>query len=56
MASLDTKDIEGVPNWHATDSTEKQGLEDEKAPPSIENDPFGSEEIAEVKYKTLDWW
>ncbi|KAH8428374.1 uncharacterized protein LDX57_006074 [Aspergillus melleus] len=55
MASLDTKDIEGVPNWNATDSTEKQ-LEDEKAPPSLENDPFGAEEIAEVKYKTLDWW
>lgn len=24
--------------------------------PSYDDDPFGNEEFAEVKYKTLEWW
>ena len=33
--------------------------EEKKIPddgPSIEDDPFGNEENAEVKYRTMNWW
>lgn len=26
------------------------------SPPSVQIDPFGAEDSAEVKYKTLTWW
>lgn len=33
--------------------------EEKKIPldgPTIEDDPFGNEENAEVKYRTMNWW
>lgn len=38
------------------DNDEKTALEE--APPSYMNreDPFGNEETAEVKYRTMSWW
>lgn len=36
------------------DHIEKKALDD--APPAYQDDPFGDEEFAEVKYRTLSWW
>lgn len=33
----------------------EQSVEDEKVVPRY-TDPFGDEENAEVKYKTMEWW
>ncbi|KAL2219013.1 amino acid transporter [Thermoascus aurantiacus ATCC 26904] len=36
------------------DHVEKKALDD--APPAYQDDPFGDEEFAEVKYRTMSWW
>ncbi|KAF7591068.1 hypothetical protein BBP40_002029 [Aspergillus hancockii] len=57
MASSDVKDIEqGLDRRH--EDSEKPPFDDnlKEEPPQLEIDPFGAEETAEVKYKTLDWW
>ncbi|KAB8077464.1 transmembrane amino acid transporter protein-domain-containing protein [Aspergillus leporis] len=57
MASSDVKDIEqGLDRRH--EDSEKLAFDDnlKEEPPQLEVDPFGAEDTAEVKYKTLDWW
>jgi hypothetical protein len=57
MVSSDVKDIEqGLDRRH--EDSEKLPFDDnlKEEPPQLEVDPFGAEDTAEVKYKTLDWW
>ncbi|KAE8152087.1 amino acid transporter [Aspergillus avenaceus] len=55
MASSEVKDIEcGPEQRHEKPPFEDDNLKED--PPSVEVDPFGAEETAEVKYKTLAWW
>ena len=47
MASQDIKTLENGPEYQE---------EDVKIAPPTPIDPFGEEDTAEVKYKTLAWW
>ena len=47
MASEDIKTLENGPEYQE---------EDLKSAPPAQIDPFGEEDTAEVKYKTLAWW
>lgn len=47
MASEDIKTLENGPEYQE---------EDVKIAPPAPIDPFGEEDTAEVKYKTLSWW
>lgn len=57
MASSDVKDIEqGLDqrdNYYEKPPF-NNNLKEE--PPQLEADAFGTEETAEVKYKTVEWW
>ena len=47
MAFEDIKTLENGPEYQE---------EDLKSAPPAQIDPFGEEDTAEVKYKTLAWW
>lgn len=53
MASQDIKALENGPDRHLGEEEEDDG---KVSPTEGHIDPFGAEEAAEVKYKTLTWW
>lgn len=55
MSSPDVKDIENGPGPRIEEDGAMWEGDDLKVP-SVEKDPFGSEGVGEVHYKTLDWW
>lgn len=52
MASQDIKALENGPDRHL----EEEADDGKTSPAEGHIDPFGAEETAEVKYKTLTWW
>ena len=52
MASQDIKALENGPDHHLRGQED----DDKTSPTEGHVDPFGAEEMAEVKYKTLTWW
>lgn len=54
MESRDLAEILNSPAYdYGQDVEKKKNLDD--TPPEDE-DPFGNEEFAEVKYRTMGWW
>lgn len=53
-----TIDLEhGHENEQKTTSDQVFAMDEKKKDPTpVYEDPFGNEEFAEVKYKTLKWW
>lgn len=52
MASQEIKSMENGPDEHVGE----QDQDGKDVDVGEQIDPFGSEETAEIKYKTLTWW
>jgi hypothetical protein len=55
MASYDRHGVEDLEPG-ANDRVVKQDEKNDLGPSPEYEDPFGDEELAEVKYRTMAWW
>lgn len=56
MGKAETPEWDSVDTEAAASDTGLQDQHKEDSHGDVDNDPFGNEENAEVKYRTMKWW